>query len=293
MIGDIPQHTRALDPTMLILRSDLPVRRRYFVPASFAHPAKLHLGLLQWIIDRYTEPGCTIADPMAGIGSILLAATQDRNVIAREIEPRWLAVMQKNAMRICEMAGLFIGHIDVDQADARDPWDYTADHIICSPPYGCAISPHATTRKGMLSRRLRQLGTGTLSKRWEELLRQGDDAGAMGAELFHYGEHPAQIGHFRGMRYWDAMRQIYMQAHTALQPGGLLILILKDHIRKGVRIRTCDQTVALCTTLGFTLSARHQRRLCIHSLWTRRRKEHGATIVEEEEIIVLQRNRVR
>ena len=91
----------------------------------------LHLGLLQWLIKRYTRPGETIADPMAGSGSILYAATLQRHIIAREIEPRWIEMMQANATHITAQAGLFAGCIDIGQADAREVWGYTADHILC------------------------------------------------------------------------------------------------------------------------------------------------------------------
>jgi hypothetical protein len=56
----------------LVCGSDVALRTRWFVPASFQHPAKLHLGLLHWLIEGYTLPGETIADPMAGSGGILL-----------------------------------------------------------------------------------------------------------------------------------------------------------------------------------------------------------------------------
>src|SRR5258708_6972332 len=121
--------TSGLSPH-LVFGSDVALRTRWFVPASFQHPAKLHLGLLHWLIERYTLPGETIADPMTGSGGILYAASLQRHVIAREIEPRWIELMRENAAHIIAQAGLFAGHIDIDQADARQPWGYTADHIL-------------------------------------------------------------------------------------------------------------------------------------------------------------------
>lgn len=57
---------------------DRGLRRRLFAPEVFSHPAKLHLGLLQKLIDLYTYPGETLLDPMAGTGSLMIAATQQR-----------------------------------------------------------------------------------------------------------------------------------------------------------------------------------------------------------------------
>lgn len=272
--------------TLLDLGSDLALRYRYFSRESLAHPAKLHLGLLAWLLDRYTRPGDTIADPMAGMGSTAYAALLQRHVILREIEPKWLAFCHENAAIILREAGLFAGTISIGQADARQPWGVQADRIIFSPPYGCAMSVNEGTRRGILSHRLRLHGAGKISDRWKLLIQQSENTGAMGAEFFHYGTHPAQLGHMRGNRYWAAMADVYTQARAALRPGGTLILVIKDHVRRGVRIRVADQTAALCESLGFTLEARHARRVYPLSLWQRRRRERGELIVEEEDALV-------
>lgn len=273
----------------LVFPVDRPLRNAWFVPESYGHPAKLHLGLLQWLIDRYTTPGQTLADPMAGTGSLLLAAAQQRHVILREVEPRYLALCHANAARILALAGLLAGQISIDSHDAREPWGYTADVIITSPPYGNEMAA-TLRRKGMLSHQIRQrlARLERYDRAWESLLR-GSGVGQRAAFLMHYGTHPAQIGHLRGDRYWAAMAQIYHQAWTALPAGGLLILILKDHIRQRQRVRVADQTVALCQDLGYRLRERHARLVHPLSLWQRRRRERGEPIVDEEEILVLER----
>lgn len=271
---------------LLDFGSDLAIRSRWFIPASFAHPAKLHLGLLAWIVERYTHPGETILDPMAGSGSVLFAATLQRNVIARDIEPTWVALLQQNAQYIAVQAGLFAGSIDVGQADAREPWTIQADHVICSPPYGCAASPTPNARR-MLPYRLHALQV-PYGERWQRFAEK-PTAGSMGAVVFHYGTHPAQIGHLRGTRYWEAMRQVYTQAHAALRPSGFFILIVKDHIYQGQRVPTADSTVVMCQQIGFLLQVRYQRRVYPLSLWQRRRKETGLLVVEEEDILVFTR----
>ncbi len=273
----------SLLPDVLNFGSDLHLRYQWFLPESMGHPAKLHLGLLSWIVDWYTRPGQTILDPMAGIGSVLYAATLQRNVIAKEIEPRWLEVLHKNAAHILEQSGLFAGQITVGQADACEAWGVQADCIITSPPYGCSASTSANARKMLPYRQSKS--TIQLDERWHRL-HAHPSAGAMGALSFHYGNHPAQIGHFRGNRYWQAMERMYTQAHTSLRPSGFLILILKDHIFQGKRVRTAEKTIALCESIGFTLYARHQRHVYPLSLWQRRRKERGEPVVEEEDVLV-------
>lgn len=272
---------------VLELGTDIGLRRQWMIEASFEHPAKLHLGLLQIIIDRYSVPGDTLLDPMAGIGGILLAATMQRNVIAREIEPKWLEVLHQNAALVYARSGLLAGHITVSQADAREPWGVVAKHIVFSPPYGCRVSPHAGTRVGMLSIRIQKAkdaGT-SYGELWDRIL---DNPGANGAFRFHYGDHPAQVGHLRNAAYWDAMRTIYSHAYAALG-SGVMVLIIKDHIRHGQRVTVAEDTVALCESLGFRLVERFARLVHPLSLWQRRRKERSEPIVEEEDVVVFRR----
>lgn len=266
--------------------TDIPMRRRLFGERSFAHPAKLHLGFLQFLIDRYTQPGETIMDPMAGIGSILLAATQQRNVIAREIEPQWLEQLHENAAEIYRHAGLLAGSIEIGQADARRPWEGTTDHIIFSPPYGCAAAATPNQRRFLPYKLVTARGL-AYNDRWRRLA-ETPTPGSVGAVNFYYGGHPDQIGHLRKDAYWEAMSDVYQQALAALQ-GGVMVVILKDHIKDGARVRVCDQTAELCQDLGFILIDRHQRLVYPLSLWQRRRKERGEPVVEEEEALVFRK----
>jgi DNA methylase len=274
----IPQDTALLE-----LGSDLSLRYKWFSPISLSHPAKLHLGLVVRLVERYTQPGDTIADPMAGIGSTLLAAAFQRHVIAREIEPHWLELLRDNAARIQAQAGLFAGNIDIEQADARQGWNYCTDHILFSPPYGCEASTTPNAHRS-LPYRLREKQA-LYDPRWQSLIEH-PIAGSMGALAFHYGTHEGQIGHLRGSRYWQTMEQIYTQARAALRPSGFMIVVIKDHIRQGKRVCTADETSELCQRLGFCLYDRQQRHVSPLSLWQRRRKEAGLPVVEEEDVLV-------
>lgn len=273
-------------PEMLLeFGSDLHLRNRWFIPESFAHPAKLHLGLLHWLVEKYTRTGESIADPMCGIGGILYAATLQRHVIAREIEPRWLEIAHRNAAHILHAGGLFVAPLSVSQQNAREPWGYEADHIIVSPPYGNEANTTDNKHRGLHYRL--QSGKIDYGSRWAQYLNKPTE-GSAAVVSFHYGTHPDQIGHFRGRRYWQAMTEIYSNAYAALS-GGVLILIVKDHIADGVRVRTTDETIALCERIGFVRVAHHQRALTCLSFWQRRRKEQGLPVVEEEDVLVFRK----
>ena len=97
-----------------------------------AHPAKGHLGLWQAIIERYTEPGEWILDPMAGVGATLTAALMGRNVIANEMEHHFLMPMVRSwaKMKQHPMLGATLGEVAILWGDARNlansrPWPYT------------------------------------------------------------------------------------------------------------------------------------------------------------------------
>lgn len=269
----------------LILGSDKGLRARLFTRESFAHPAKLHLHFLRWLGERYTTPAQTVIDPMYGIGSTGYLAMLQRNVVGLDVEPRWLAHAHRNAAQLLEAAGLFAGRITIAQHDAREPWPARGDVVLFSPPYACRFASNPTARVGTLPHRVKALGDGAMGKRWQEFLAN-PTPGAAGAMRFFYGESPAQIGHLRGTAYWEAMEQIYRRAWDALPIGGLLILVIKDHVHKRRRVRVCDETAVRVAALGFRLFDRHARQLDQLSLWQRRRKESGEVVVEEEEALV-------
>lgn len=275
--------------SLLTFGSDLPLRRRFFVPEAIWHPAKLHLGLLQYLVDRYSVPGDILCDPMAGSGSILLAALSGRDVIARDLEPHWVTLMRRNAERISELAGLFVGKMVIEQADAMQSWclKIKVDAVICSPPYGCEMSASPQAKK-TLPYRLSRLSH---DDRWDRYLNT-PNGGTAAMLTFHYGTSAGQIGPWRGRRYWRAMHAVYEQAYDAIRPGGKLLLILKDHIKDGLRVPTANMTIALCQDIGFQLTERFQRQVHPLSLWQRRRKEQGLPVVEEEDVLIFNKEQV-
>lgn len=271
--------------SVLTFPVDRALRRRLCTPESLTHPAKMHAGLLLWLVRQYSRPGDTIVDPCYGVGTTGLAALEQRDVIGFEVEPTYLAMARRNAACVATHAGLFAGQITIRAHDAREPWGVTADVVITSPPYGCE------TYSGGLRRfrdRLARLDMTQYSRRWQQSQTRLTP-GVAGHAGFFYGRAPAQIGHLRGARYWTEITRVYAQAAAALRPGGRCILVIKDHIRDGQRVRTADQTVDVCAALGLALVARHQRAITHPGLWQRRRAEAGQPVVAEEDVLVLER----
>lgn len=122
----------------IIFKSDTAERKRFFKAASFAHPAKMVLGLQIYLIEHYTKPGDTILDPMAGSGTILIACTLSRNVVLVELEEKFCKMQQDNYQKIRSlgpMLGYQMGEAVILQGDARNLSGVLADEILFSPPY--------------------------------------------------------------------------------------------------------------------------------------------------------------
>lgn len=264
-------------PDIWKFKVDTPARRRFFCAESFSHPAKLHLGLLQKLIDMHTRPGETLFDPMAGTGSLMLAATQQRNVILRDLVGEYVELMQRNANITRREAGLFAGLIDIDQADACMFEVPPFDHIITSPPYGFEVTAGKANKARAMKGKV-------LGKRWERFINQPTHASF--AAGFRYEGGQVNTGNKTGRNYWSDMKLIYQRCARFLPPEGKLILILKNHYRRGKLIDIVGQTISVVESLGLQLAAHHGRLIDNPSLWQRRRREQGLPIVDVEDVLV-------
>lgn len=126
----------------LRFKSDTKLRKQWFTGISFSHPAKMSLPLQLWIIDNFTEPSDTILDPMAGSGTILVACSMGRNVIAVELEQKFINIMNGNWEKIKQrgaMMGYQFGQSQIINGDARNLSGLLVDGIVTSPPYEGSI----------------------------------------------------------------------------------------------------------------------------------------------------------
>ena len=133
--------------------SDTRHRKQWFTGLSFSHPAKMSLPLQIWIIENYTKEGETILDPMAGSGTLLVACSLGRNVIAVELEQKFIDMMNKNWEKIRERGcqlGYSMGKCQIIQGDARNLEGVLADKIISSPPYEQSLDRWAGDNRNKL-----------------------------------------------------------------------------------------------------------------------------------------------
>ena len=74
-----------MEDNIIRFKRDTAFRKQLFTGDSFAHPAKLDSQLLLWLVEKFTKPGETILDCMAGSGTVLCAKCASRHELP---EPR-------------------------------------------------------------------------------------------------------------------------------------------------------------------------------------------------------------
>lgn len=132
-----PLQASTTAPPTVRYKNDGALRRRLFTPESMVHPAKGHLGMWEDIIQRYTQLGETILDPMAGVGSTLLAALMGRNVVCVELEEHFVSMLRANweKARQHPMLGYLLGNVSIIHGDARNLSGLLVDAVVTSPPW--------------------------------------------------------------------------------------------------------------------------------------------------------------
>ena len=283
------------DLPVLRFKNDTALRRRFFVDGAMAHPAKGHIALWQEIIERYTSPGDTILDPMAGVGTTLVAALMGRNVICVELEPHFVEPMKASWEKLKQhpMLGHTLGEVLILQGDARALPLEGVDSAIFSPPYEGFTEAndeqrtHARATKKEVGDRLRFRGKSGYTRPAAIVTSPPYNQEVAHLPL-HVGERPGlshadkderisdqRVGlnyspnqtNMRGDTYWSAMRQVYSECHRVLRPQGILALVLKGFTRNGKYVDLPSQTRDLVESLGFWLFDHWRRELWSLSFW--------------------------
>ncbi len=289
----------------LKFKVDTKHRKDWFTGVSFSHPAKMALPLQLWIIENYTKAGETILDPMSGSGTLLVACSLGRNVIAVELEQKFIDIMKGNWEKIKQRGaqlGYTFGNCQIIQGDARQLEGLLVDKIITSPPYEEAMGKkHHSPRADKLAQEKSNpttytevdailtsppyegsVSASTGGERDQSSARQREKRlkdkgynpaeyqGGVGRNLevdFQYSKDDDNIGNLKSGSYLQAMLQVYQSCWDVLKDGGLLILVTKNFIRNKTVIRLDTDTIKLCEQAGFKYLERHQRKLPSQSFW--------------------------
>jgi len=272
--------------------SDAGPRQGLQIAAARQHPGKLHLGFLAYLATQEFAPGWTVLDPMAGAGS-LTYLTYDPwrcHVLCNEIEPHWVAAARASWDRL--QASLFRppGTACFLEGDARSlPARLPAvriDALLISPPYGDSLG-RSRIGKGL------QAHLAAEPPHWQRgnsLLRPEPAYGiaAQGATAPPAPRNPAQIGNLRGRRYTAAMGEVYRTCVPLVRPGGVVIVVLKNSVRRNQEVDLIGQATAQLGALGLSYERTHYRAVtpgAFHNI--RRRHNPQALVLDREAALVL------
>jgi DNA modification methylase len=232
-------------------------------------------------VERFSDPGALVLDPMCGIGTTLVEASQlGRRAIGIELEPRWADLARANLAQHPtrnRRARVIEGDARcAPQLLKRHARGALADLILTSPPYGCglaAVSENKTKGSGPLR-------------------REGTE---------NYSPDRSNLGHARGRKYLEAMRDVYAACAAALKPGGYLVLVTKDMRSAGALNDLSGDTIQLCQEnglqywqriIGLLATVRDSEIVMRPSLWqilaTRRARDRGELwhVVAHEDVLV-------
>jgi len=255
----------------VIFPPDASYRKEMFPEAVSGHIAKANVFLVQAIIEYVSKPDQHLLDPMAGSGTLMVAALVGRDVMLIEINPNYVQ-WQRDALAYLDehIAPGISGHVSIVNAPLQNvlPIANLTDHIIFSPQYADIMK---TKGKDKLTRET-----------------MGDIAGE-----YTYS-HPLNLG---GMNEWlwaQEMRKIYLKCYYTLKPGGTMTLIVKDHYKKdqktGIRNRIPLSKPAwdTCIAIGFQ-PLNWFKWKAPGSVYTGIYRSRGWEVVDDEDILILQK----
>lgn len=187
------------------------------------HPAKFNdpvIGAIRTMVHEYGRDGIYL-DPFGGVGGIhdALAGMNDprTETWAVELEPEWA---EQSALKGQTWCADFL---------AWEPPPYRRIMgIVTSPTYGNRMADHHDAKDG--SKRITYRHT-------------------LGRELSDNNSGGMQWG----VEYRAFHIKAWMKAAEILPQHGVLVLNVKDHMRKGERVKVCAWHVNTLRTVGFQL----------------------------------------
>lgn len=175
------------------------------------HPAKFSDPILEAMADMLVGVKGVALDPFAGTGKVYVLSRPDLRVTGVEIEPEWANLDPRTV---------------VGDALSLPLRDSSLDAIITSPTYGNRMADHHDARDS--------------SKR-------NTYKHAIGRDL-----HPNNSGAMQwGSEYRRFHMRAWLEAYRVTKKGGLMLVNLSDHIRKGEVQPVTDWHVRTLEDIGY------------------------------------------
>lgn len=227
------------------------------------HPAKFNDDLMSVIrtvvLDDMVEREVrhyAILDPLAGVGTIHKLRSAHIHTVGIELEPEWAEqhpdTITGDSLKILRM-----------WTDPRRPEREGYNAVITSPCYGNRMADHHEAKD--------KSARNTYRHKLGRPLTGGSSAG-----LQWTTSHDDEYKAFH--------RELWALAVQMIEPGGIFVLNIKDHIRKQEIMKVTDWHIATLTALGLRLEA-------MRKVWAtgNRQGQNGDARIEYEWIVTLRK----
>lgn len=248
-----------------ILFPDDVVKRKSLFPSQvIKHYAKMQLYLEEELIKYISKEGDIILDPMAGTGTIMLAALMGRNVICIDIEEGYTK-MELEVLEHLKQNNPNMSHVIILYGNCKLMLPIHCNHIIFSPPYASALKP---TKK--------------LSKFIEDKYRLDEEQYQM------YAQTTGNVGLVNTFLYNQTMEKVYNLCYQSLPVGGTMSVVTKDIIEKGERVYLSNWIIKVCIKAGFEVQDWFKHEMMGGAFQDVRRSK-GDETVDDEDCIIFRR----
>lgn len=250
----------------ILFPRDVQDRKSLFFPEEvMKHPAKMNFHLQQSIIEYVAKEGDTLLDPMAGTGTLMIAALQGMRIILIDIEEGYHKLQveaRNNLAREVPGADRLVILIN---ADCRFTLPLPCNHIIFSPPYAGTMD-------------IRRVRTKREDAPDDWLVQQDERMSA-------YSKSPRNVGRLNTFLYNQAMERVYRLCYESLPVGGTLTIVIKDRIEKGKRVYLSKWIDKVCKGMGFIQQGWFKWKTPGHG-FTKIAASQGKQVVWDEDIII-------
>lgn len=232
------------------------------------HPAKQQAHLHKDICEYVSDIGDTILDPFGGVGTSLISATLGRNVVLVEIEDYYVGIIRrcieeledKQKLEQDALLPTHLGTMMVIQSDNRLAMPIPCDHIITSPPYG------------------------------DDTFKSTLEGGNSTKDYAQYGKANQNIGKLNPFVYKQAMQKVYSLMVQSVKVGGTITITHRDRMKDGQRILYIDSIIGTLMKLGCSIYHLDKWK-APGNIQGRYNKSLGLDVVEDEDIIIMRRDR--
>lgn len=227
--------------------------------AGGRHPAKMWPAIARTAIERYSQPGDLVLDPMCGMGTSLVEAIlAGRSAFGVDLEAQWVAHARANtdaALNERPSSGMWAEVAQGDAADLAGLLEQRqlleqADLVLTSPPYGAVTHGQPDTAR---------VTGGAIRNRHHRYHEQSSKQSLATSSL---------------PRLTAGLERVFTGCHAALKPGGFMVVTSRPFTEQRRLVDFPALVIRSGLAAGFVL---HERCVALLSRWDGQRLHPHAT----------------